>query len=140
MIEPAEHAFSLGDMTIGGSQLTIIAGPCLVEDEEATCEMAERLRDIMADFDVSYIFKASYDKANRTSIESARGPGWQNGLAILQAVKERTGLPVISDVHETLQVNSAAEVLDMLQIPAFLCRQTDLLIAAGETGLPVNIK
>ncbi len=140
MIEPAEHAFSLGDMTVGGSQFTVIAGPCLVEDEEATCEMAERLRDMMADFDVSYIFKASYDKANRTSSESARGPGWQNGLAILQAVKERTGLPVISDVHETLQVNPAAEVLDMLQIPAFLCRQTDLLVAAGETGSPVNIK
>ncbi|MFO7948546.1 MAG: 3-deoxy-8-phosphooctulonate synthase [Armatimonadota bacterium] len=130
----------MGDMMIGGSQFTVIAGPCLLEDEETTCAMAERLRDMMADFDVSYIFKASYDKANRTSIKSARGPGWQNGLAILQAVKERTGVPIISDVHETLQVNPAAEVLDMLQIPAFLCRQTDLLVAAGETGLPVNIK
>ena len=130
----------VGDALIGGPRLALIAGPCLVEDEESTYAMACRLAEICGALDVPFIFKASYDKANRTSVTSARGPGWQKGLQIVARVGRRAGVPVISDVHEVAQIGVAAEVLDMLQIPAFLCRQTDLLVAAGETGRPVNIK
>ena len=125
---------------IGGERLGIIAGPCLVEDLDATAAMAEDLAGICDGLDVSFVFKASYDKANRTSVDSERGPGWQEGLEILARVREDVGVPVISDVHETLQVPMAMQALDALQIPAFLCRQTDLLVAAGETELPVNVK
>ncbi len=125
---------------IGGQKLALIAGPCLIEDEESTYDMAVRLRDIAGELGLPFIFKASYDKANRTAVTSERGPGWQKGLHILAKVAQRAGVSVISDVHETHQVAVAAEVLDMLQIPAFLCRQTDLLVAAGETTKPVNIK
>lgn len=140
MIPPVKHLITIGDVTIGGDQLGVIAGPCLVEDEKTTREIALQLTDIMGDLEVPFIFKSSYDKANRTSITSERGPGWKEGLKILQAVSEAIPGPVISDVHETNQIELAAEILDMLQIPAFLCRQTDLLVAAGETNLPVNIK
>jgi len=126
--------------TIGGDRLALIAGPCLVEDETTTYDIAARLRDITAQLDVPFIFKASYDKANRTAITSERGPGWQQGLATLAAAARRAQVPAISDVHEVAQIRTAAELLNMLQIPAFLCRQTDLLVAAGESGLPVNIK
>ncbi len=130
----------VGDALIGGQRLALIAGPCLVEDEESTYAMACRLAETCRALDVPFIFKASYDKANRTSVTSARGPGWQKGLHIVARVGRRAGVPVLSDVHEVAQIGVAAEVLDMLQIPAFLCRQTDLLVAAGETGRPVNIK
>lgn len=140
MIAPAEHPIHIGDLAIGGDRLAVIAGPCLVEEEATTREIALRLTEIMDELDVPFVFKASYDKANRTSISSARGPGWKKGLEILRAVSEAIPGPIISDVHETGQITLAADVLDMLQIPAFLCRQTDLLVAAGETGLPVNIK
>lgn len=129
-----------GDALIGGPRLALIAGPCLVEDEESTYSMASRLSETCHALDVPFIFKASYDKANRTAVTSARGPGWQKGLQIVARVGRRAGVPVLSDVHEVGQIGVAAEVLDMLQIPAFLCRQTDLLVAAGETGRPINIK
>jgi len=136
----AVRQITAGDCTIGGERLALIAGPCLVEDEETTYEIAARLRDITAELGVPFIFKASCDKANRTSIESERGPGWRVGLQILAKAARRAKVPVISDVHEVAQVSPASEVFDMLQIPAFLCRQTDLLVAAGEAGVPVNIK
>ncbi len=132
--------FSVGPVTFGAGELVLIAGPCLVEDEETTYEIACRIRDMAAAADWPYVFKASYDKANRTSAASPRGPGWQAGLEILAKVKARAGVLVLSDVHETQQAAVAAEVLDILQVPAFLCRQTDLLVACGQTGKPVNIK
>jgi len=125
---------------IGGEKLAIIAGPCLIEDFEATAAMAQDLATICDRLDVPFVFKASYDKANRTSVGSERGPGWQKGLEVLARVREHVGVPVVSDVHDTLQVPMAMQALDMLQVPAFLCRQTDLLVAVGETGLPVNVK
>jgi 2-dehydro-3-deoxyphosphooctonate aldolase (KDO 8-P synthase) len=132
---------SAGSVKIGGDNpLVLIAGPCAIESLEHTLSMARALREIAERVGVSLVFKASYDKANRTSVKSYRGPGIVEGLKILQAVKEETGLPVISDVHDVTQVKAAAEVLDIMQIPAFLSRQTDLLVAVGETGRIVNIK
>ncbi|MCE5240518.1 3-deoxy-8-phosphooctulonate synthase [bacterium] len=131
---------SVGPITFGTGDLVLIAGPCLIEDLEATYDMACRVRDLAAAAGLPYVFKASYDKANRTSVTSARGPGWQAGLDLLAQVKARAGVLLLSDVHETGQVAAAAQVLDIIQIPAFLSRQTDLLVACGETGLPVNIK
>jgi len=128
------------DCVIGGRRLGIIAGPCLVEDFDATAAIAGELAELCADLDTPFVFKASFDKANRTSVTSERGPGWQDGLEVLARVRDEVGVPVVSDVHETLQVPLAMQALDMVQVPAFLSRQTDLLVAAGETGLPVNIK
>lgn len=130
----------VGSQCIGGERLALIAGPCVIEDEIVTRDIAARLRDIAGELQMPFVFKASFDKANRTSVSSYRGPGLHRGLEILARVKEAVGIPVLSDVHEVCQVQPAAEVLDMLQIPAFLCRQTDLLVAAGESGLPINIK
>ncbi|MBW1805911.1 MAG: 3-deoxy-8-phosphooctulonate synthase [Deltaproteobacteria bacterium] len=117
-----------------------IAGPCVIEDENTTLQIATFLKETGEAMEIPFIFKASYDKANRTSLDSFRGPGPEEGLAILRKVKEETGLPVLSDVHNISQIEDAARVLDIIQIPAFLCRQTDLLLAAANTGLPVNIK
>ena len=125
---------------IGGERLALIAGPCVLEDEGTNLEIATRLRDIAAELDIPYLFKASFDKANRTSVTSARGPGLERGLEQLAAIREQVGVPVVSDVHRPEQVPAAAAVLDMLQVPAFLSRQTDLLVAVGESGRPVNIK
>jgi 2-dehydro-3-deoxyphosphooctonate aldolase (KDO 8-P synthase) len=125
---------------IGGEDLAVIAGPCLVEDFDTTAAIATDLAEICDRLEVPFVFKASYDKANRTSVDSERGPGWQKGLEILARVREDVAVPVISDVHEPTQVPMAMQALDALQIPAFLCRQTDLLVAAGETELPVNVK
>ena len=131
----------LGSVVIGGSNpLVLIAGPCVIENEASTLAVAERLREIAERVGIGLVFKASYDKANRTSVDSFRGPGLEAGLQILAQVKAATGLPVRSDVHDVTQVAPAAEVLDIIQIPAFLSRQTDLLVAAGETGRVVNIK
>ena len=130
----------VGDQVIGGEPLALIAGPCVLEDQTLNRDIASRLRDITGELGIPYIFKASYDKANRTSIRSPRGPGLVRGLAMLGEIKEAAGVPVLSDVHSVDQVEAAAQVLDMLQVPAFLSRQTDLLVAAGESGLPVNIK
>ncbi len=118
----------------------LIAGPCVIENEEITLGVARYLEETSEQLDIPVIFKSSYDKANRTSISSYRGPGIEEGLEILRKVKLETKLPVLSDVHLPSEVPIAAEVLDIIQIPAFLCRQTDLLVAAGKTMLPVNIK
>jgi len=135
------HPVTVGSVTIGGGQpLVLIAGPCVIENSDHTLRMASALQEIAARVGIGLIFKASYDKANRTSVQSYRGPGLVEGLAILQRVKGETGLPVLSDVHDVTQVAPAAEVLDIIQIPAFLSRQTDLLVAAGRTGKVVNIK
>ena len=117
-----------------------MAGPCVVESVEMVVETARRIQGIAAAHGVPLIFKASFDKANRSSLESFRGPGLEEGLAALAAVKEATGLPVLTDVHEPWQAERAAEVADVLQVPAFLCRQTDLLLACGRTGAAVNVK
>jgi 2-dehydro-3-deoxyphosphooctonate aldolase (KDO 8-P synthase) len=124
----------------GGTKPFVIAGPCVIESEKHCLKMAERLAAIFERAGVKLIFKASYDKANRTSSRSFRGPGLEEGLRILEKTRRASGLPVLSDVHETGQVSAAAEVLDVLQIPAFLCRQTDLVHAAAATGRWVNIK
>jgi 2-dehydro-3-deoxyphosphooctonate aldolase (KDO 8-P synthase) len=128
------------DCIVGGERLAVIAGPCLVEGLDLMTAIATELAGICDRLEVPYLFKASYDKANRTSIDSARGPGWEKGLEVLAQVRDSVGVPVLSDVHEVGQVPVAAEALDVLQVPAFLCRQTDLLVAAGESGLPINIK
>jgi 2-dehydro-3-deoxyphosphooctonate aldolase (KDO 8-P synthase) len=123
-----------------GRGLLLIAGPCVIESEEHTLRMASELKRIAAAVGMTYVFKASYDKANRTSVESYRGPGLAKGLAILKRVKNELNLPVLSDVHAEDQVAAAAEVLDIIQIPAFLSRQTDLIVAAARTGRVINIK
>jgi 2-dehydro-3-deoxyphosphooctonate aldolase (KDO 8-P synthase) len=124
----------------GGNPLALIAGPCVIEDESHLLRVGERLQGISAMASVPLILKASFDKANRSSHRSYRGPGLVEGLKILGRVRTKLGVPILSDVHETAQISPAAEVLDILQIPAFLCRQTDLLLAAGRTGKPVNVK
>jgi 2-dehydro-3-deoxyphosphooctonate aldolase (KDO 8-P synthase) len=130
-----------GNVMIGGGRsLALIAGPCVIENEAATLRHAERLMTICNGLSIPLVFKASYDKANRTSINAYRGPGLKAGLAILRKVKESLGLAVISDIHSIEQIAPAAEVLDILQIPAFLCRQTDLLVAAAKSGRIINVK
>jgi 2-dehydro-3-deoxyphosphooctonate aldolase (KDO 8-P synthase) len=131
----------VGSILIGGEYpLVLIAGPCVIESEGLVMQTAQKLKEITSRVDMPLIFKSSYDKANRSSIDSYRGPGLREGLAILQRVKQELGIPVLSDVHETYQIEEAADVLDVIQIPAFLCRQTDLLVTAGRTGRTVNIK
>ncbi|MBM3472718.1 MAG: 3-deoxy-8-phosphooctulonate synthase [Armatimonadetes bacterium] len=130
----------VGGQPIGGERLALIAGPCVLEAPSIAREVAARLREICGVLGVPFVFKASFDKANRTSVTSYRGPGLEQGLETLAAIKASVGVPVLSDIHEVGQVRPAAEVLDMLQVPAFLSRQTDLLVAVGDTGLPVNIK
>jgi 2-dehydro-3-deoxyphosphooctonate aldolase (KDO 8-P synthase) len=130
-----------GNVTIGGNRpLVLIAGPCVIENEAATLRCAERLVAICAELAMPLVFKASYDKANRTSVSAYRGPGMAEGLRILAKVREMFNVPLISDIHGLEQVAPAAEVLDILQIPAFLCRQTDLVVAAARTGRVLNIK
>jgi len=131
----------IGSLALGGgAPLLVIAGPCVIESEGHALETARALKAIATDLDLPLVFKASYDKANRTSIDSFRGPGLAKGLAVLARVKAETGLPILTDIHEADQAVPAAEVADVLQIPAFLCRQTDLLVAASRTGRAVNIK
>lgn len=124
----------------GNGKLLLLGGPCVAESEKLCLEIAEYLIGLCTELDIQYVFKASYDKANRSSISSKRGLGIEKGLSILKSVKEHFNIPVVTDVHESTEVPRAAEVVDLLQIPAFLCRQTDLLVACGKTGLPVNIK
>jgi 2-dehydro-3-deoxyphosphooctonate aldolase (KDO 8-P synthase) len=124
----------------GGAPLALIAGPCAIESQQHALETAQALKEITTAVGVPLIYKSSYDKANRTAVDSYRGLGLRQGLAILQRVREDIGVPVLSDVHEVEQVAAAAAVLDVLQIPAFLCRQTDLLLAAADTGKAVNVK
>jgi 2-dehydro-3-deoxyphosphooctonate aldolase (KDO 8-P synthase) len=132
---------AVGSLKLGGANgLFLIAGPCVIESEAHARSMAERIAAVCADLKLPYIFKSSYDKANRTSINSYRGPGMAEGLKILRRIKDDLRLPILTDVHEPAQVAAAAEVADVLQIPAFLCRQTDLLLAAAKSGRVVNIK
>jgi len=132
---------AVGSVRIGGGHpLALIAGPCVIEDEAHLLAVGGRLLEICGAAGVPLILKASFDKANRSSLRSYRGPGLAEGLRVLDCVKKKLGVPILSDVHESSQVPEAAEVLDVLQIPAFLCRQTDLLLAAGRTGKPVNVK
>ena len=131
---------SVGDFHIGDSCLTVLAGPCVAESLDLCLQTAEQMIRICDKLHVNYVFKASFDKANRSSGTSFRGPGIADGLKILETVKERFGIPVVTDVHETVQVQAVAQVADILQIPAFLCRQTDLLLACASTGKPVNVK
>lgn len=135
------HEITLGSLRLGGGNpLFLIAGPCVIESEAHARRMAECVARIAGDAGVPYIFKASYDKANRSSVKAFRGPGLTEGLRILGKIKSDLRLPILTDVHEAAQAAPAAEVADILQIPAFLARQTDLLIAAGKTGRAVNIK
>lgn len=131
----------IGDIRIGGDNpLCIIGGPCVIENPDLVFHTAEKLKGICVNLGLPFLFKSSYDKANRTSLSSFRGPGLDMGLRILSDLKSRLNLPVISDVHSVEEVKPASEVLDAIQIPAFLCRQTDLILAASNTGKPVNIK
>jgi len=133
---PANEGFLVGD----DQPLMLIGGPCALESEELAREVASTMKEICSRLGLNYVFKASFDKANRTSISSYRGPGLESGLEILGRIREDLQVPVISDIHEVHQVEPAAEVLDIIQIPAFLCRQTDLLTAAAQSGKPVNVK
>ncbi|HKV28912.1 MAG TPA: 3-deoxy-8-phosphooctulonate synthase [Candidatus Acidoferrales bacterium] len=135
------HNFSVGNVAMGtGASFFFIAGPCVIESESHALIIAERLASAARELRVPLIFKASYDKANRSSIASFRGPGMKEGLRILGEVKKRFALPILTDVHDVSQVAPAAEVCDVIQIPAFLCRQTDLLVEAGKSGRAVNVK
>lgn len=133
-------SFNVGNVTFGDGRLTIIAGPCVVESEQHAMFMAQEISDICKSVGVDFVYKSSFDKANRSSIESFRGGGMEFGLEILAKVKDEIGVPVITDVHESWQVEKVAEVADVLQIPAFLCRQTDLLVEAAKSGRAVNVK
>jgi 2-dehydro-3-deoxyphosphooctonate aldolase (KDO 8-P synthase) len=130
----------LGKMELGGGRLFLIAGPCVIENPRHPGKMAARLKELTGELGIPFIFKASYDKANRSSLRSYRGPGMERGLAILAEVKARYGVPILTDVHEVHQVERVAQVADILQIPAFLCRQTDLVQEAARSGRVVNIK
>jgi len=134
------NPFKVGSIEVGGGNLFLIAGPCLVESESHALKMAEAISAITNRLGIPYIFKSSYDKANRTSINSHRGPGLEEGLRVLSRVRSEIGLPVLTDVHEVGQVRAAAEVADVLQIPAFLSRQTDLIVEVARSGRAVNIK
>ena len=130
----------LRDFEIGGDKLTILAGPCAIESQEVLDETADYLKQVTKELGINYVFKSSFDKANRSSITSYRGPGMEKGLEMLAAVKSKYDLPIVTDIHTPDQAEPVAKVADILQIPAFLCRQTDLLVAAAKTGKIVNIK
>ena len=134
------QSFKVKDVTIGGPKLFLIAGPCVIESGDHALKMAESIAGVCRALKVPYIFKASYDKANRTSLKSFRGPGLEEGLRILAKIADFVNVPVLTDVHDAEQATVAGDIVDVLQIPAFLCRQTDLLVAAAKTGKAVNIK
>jgi len=135
------HEVQIGSFKVGaGHRQFLIAGPCVIESEQLVLETAARIAEIAKSLGMPYIFKSSFDKANRTSINSYRGPGLEKGLAVLKKVKDQLGLPVLTDVHTEEQATEAGKIVDVLQIPAFLCRQTDLIIAAAKTGKVVNVK
>ena len=130
-----------GDIIIGqGAPLVLISGPCVIEGYETTREVAAFLKEVAAKLEIPFVFKASYDKANRTSIDAFRGPGLSDGLRILEEIKKELGIPLLSDVHRTSDIPAAAKILDIIQIPAFLCRQTDIVVEVAKSGKPVNIK
>ena len=134
------RSFDVGKVSFGGGGLTFILGPCVVESSKHALFMAQEIKDVCEKVGVDFVYKSSFDKANRSSIESFRGGGMEFGLEVLAQVKEEIGIPVITDVHEPWQAERAAQFVDMLQIPAFLCRQTDLLVASAKTGKAVNVK
>ena len=140
LIEKVNEVKITDSITIGNSEIFLIAGPCVIESEDLVMYVASKMKEITDKLGIKYIFKASFDKANRSSIKSFRGPGLEKGLEILSRVKAKYNLPIATDIHEPWQCKEASAVIDVLQIPAFLCRQTDLLIAAAETGRAVNIK
>lgn len=134
------NKIKLRDFEIGGDKLTILAGPCVAESQEILDETAKGLKEITQKLGINFVFKSSFDKANRSSITSYRGPGLEKGLKMLQEVKEKFDVPIVTDIHTPDQAEPTAKVADIIQIPAFLCRQTDLLVAAAKTGKIVNIK
>ena len=135
------QSFTIRDITVGpDAPLLIIAGPCVIESYDQCARIGSAVRDRCAELGLSYIFKASFDKANRSSIDSPRGPGINEGLAVLRKVGDELGVPVTTDFHETAQAAAVGQAVDLMQIPAFLCRQTDMLVAAARTGKPVNVK
>lgn len=140
MDNPEHHEFEIGNVQVGSGKLFLIAGPCVIESETHVRTMADAIQRITGDLGIPYIFKASFDKANRTSLKSFRGPGLEEGCKILRRLAQATGLPVLTDVHDAHDCERVAEDVDVLQIPAFLCRQTDLLVAAAQTGRAVNVK
>ena len=135
-----KRVVKIGKIEVGGERLALIAGPCVIETEEITFRIAKFLKGLTDKLDIPFIFKSSYDKANRTSVHSYRGPGLREGLRILNNIKEELNIPIISDVHCVREVEEAAKVLDIIQIPAFLCRQTTLILTAADTKLPINVK
>lgn len=139
-LQPLSKTVKVGSLSIGDGSLTVIAGPCAIESEDICLSVADKVANICAKLGLQYIFKSSFDKANRTSTKSFRGHGMENGLSVLHKVKEQFGMPLLTDIHETGQVKPVAEVVDVLQIPAFLCRQTDLLVECGKLAQAVNIK
>lgn len=140
MKDPGRVEIAPGISSGSGKELLVIAGPCVIESLETCLQIGNFVKNLCSELGLPYVFKASFDKANRTSIDSFRGPGLDSGLEILDTVKHDLDIPVLTDVHERAQVDAVAEVADVLQIPAFLCRQTDLLVAAGRTGRAVNLK
>src|SRR5215218_6741242 len=134
------NSFDVGDVKFGDGRLSFILGPCVIESSQHAMFMAQEISDICKHVGVGFVYKSSFDKANRSSIDSFRGKGMEFGLEVLEQVKAEIGVPVITDIHETWQVEKVAEIADVLQIPAFLCRQTDLLVAAAESGKAVNVK
>ncbi len=137
MVNPVQ----IKDIRIGRPEpFTLISGPCVIEDEQTTYDIASKLKKLTSRLNIPFIFKASYDKANRTSINSYRGPGIAKGLELLSSIRNELKTPVISDIHQVSEVEAAAQVLDIIQIPAFLCRQTDLVVEAAKTGKPLNVK
>ncbi len=138
---PNNHSFKIGSLEVGASaSLFLIAGPCVIESEDHALKMANAISAVARNLNLPYIFKASYDKANRTSLQSFRGPGLEEGLRILKKVRETVGVPVLTDVHEAVDVPRVADAVDVVQIPAFLCRQTDLLVEAARHARSINIK
>jgi len=140
MIAHTNFRCRIGEVVVGAGKLVLIAGPCMAESLDLCLKVADRLSRLCRSLNIGYIFKSSYDKANRTAVDSPRGPGLEKGLRWLDEVRQRFGVPILSDIHDVSQAAPAGEVLDCLQIPAFLCRQTDLLLAAGRSGKAVNIK
>ena len=140
LIDKVKEVKITDKITVGNGKIFLIAGPCVIESEDLVMEVAKKMKEITNKLGINYIFKASFDKANRSSISSFRGPGIDKGLEILARVKDKYGVALATDIHEPWQCEKAKEVIDLLQIPAFLCRQTDLLVAAAETGKAVNIK
>ena len=136
----SKHRIKLRDFEIGGDKLTILAGPCAIESQEILDKTAQGLKEITQKLGINFIFKSSFDKANRSSLNSYRGPGMKKGLEMLSIIKEKYDLPIVTDIHTPDQAAEVAKVADIIQIPAFLCRQTDLLVEAGKTGKIINIK